>query len=410
LIRDVMQVQLLIHNAPKEEITSEPWRWQSFGLHPGSLQGQHWNRLRAMQGELDLGWMCKKAVPLPVTKDDEEEDSRQVTSYNWDDIKNSAEIPNTLMIAMPNQLVTYDQRLGLVFLDERLELPESWQRQLAGSTYQSQLREHRSTNTSGEPAGRMQSYQQHIAGLAQAYHYTIRHELAYAITHLEQLMELEPGTIDHAIQLAIATHDLGKLDEKWQRWARAWQRLLAEKTNWAIHYQEPKGDYFFAKTDRHDPYKEESQWQTAMREKRPRHACESVMIGRRLLMHILGIISQNSPNMPVLRAICSAIAHHHSPTAQEYGVTRVSARAQAAIEGAIQAVRLEGDWGYDLSRLNLAFSEGKLSVSASMGMLTQPNVAAGPEELLETWLAFLMVRALRLADQRADLYSSYKMQ
>ena len=37
LIRDVQQVQILIHDNPDEAITEDPWRWQSFSMHPGSL-------------------------------------------------------------------------------------------------------------------------------------------------------------------------------------------------------------------------------------------------------------------------------------------------------------------------------------------------------------------------------------
>jgi CRISPR-associated endonuclease/helicase Cas3 len=405
LIRDVTQVQVFIHNDPGTAMTTKPWRWQSFGLHASALMGKHWQRLKARQSELDCA--CpKKACLNQQERADDDEDSRLPTVYNWQPITHESEIPATLMIALPNQLATYDQDLGFVFLDGRLALPESWLQRLRQQNYQSEFRPNANDKPEDSPT-RMQRYEQHIGGLADAYHYAIRHEIAYVSKRLEDLMALAPGTIDHAIQLAIATHDLGKLDAKWQRWARAWQHLLYTKGQWTSPYREPDRSFFFAKTNYDFRSKEQYEWKQELREKRPHHACESVVAGRRLILHSLGINSPHSPNIPVARAVCSAIAHHHTPTAHEYGKTEISPIARTAIQNALEAVRRGGHWSYDLDRLTLTFEKGDLRpVNIEENpRLTEPRLAAGPEKLLETWLAFLVVRALRLADQRADLYA-----
>ena len=408
LIRDVTQVQLLVHNTPNETITTEPWRWQSFGLHPGLLQGKHWERLRERQAALGLDWMKKPVLAQTEELPEEDEDSSQTSTakYTWSVLTNPAEVPGTLMIALPNQLVTYDKQLGLVFLDGRLTLPDAWLQKLTEQNYQSTYRKRERPNCS-EQTTRVQHYGQHIGGLADAYHYALRSELAYTMDCLEQLMGLQTGTIDQAIQLAIAAHDLGKLDAKWQRWARGWQRLRNEKTNWAAHYREPGENYFFAKTDYNYRSKEEREWQKELRDKRPPHACESVAAGRAMIAHSLGVSGPGSPNLPVLRAICYAIAHHHTTSAHEYGATSISPAAMPAIKKAIDYVRRAGVWTYDLQRLELSFAKGDLfPVSLSRGKFTQPDIAT--DAALETWLAFVLVRALRLADQRADFYASLK--
>ena len=404
LIRDVTQVQLLIHNTPKETITTAPWRWQHFSLHPGLLHGKHWDHLKDRQAETGSDWMKGAVLAQAEEQPDDEEDSRQPSTYTWSDLTNPSEVPGTLMIAIPNQLATYDKKLGLVFLDGRLELPDAWQQKLMEQDYQSTLRE-REKPSSSERTTRMQHYRQHVGGLADAYHYGLRSELAYTMTCLEDLMGLQRGTIDHAIQLAIATHDLGKLDDKWQRWARGWQCLRSEKTNWSAHYKEPGERYFFAKTDYDFRSKEEREWQKELRDKRPPHACESVTVGRAMIAQSLGISGTGNPMLPVLRAICYAIAHHHTTSAHEYGATSISPAAVTAINKAIEYVRREGVWTYDLQKLDLSFAKGDLfPVSLSRGKFTQPDVTSDTEELLETWLAFLIVRALRIADQRADIY------
>lgn len=412
LIRDVTQVQLLIHDDPDGAIKTEPWRWQSFSLHPSQLLGKHWDRLQARQNELELPWPGKYPVLSPEAKQDElqEADSRHLATYTWEPITNSALIPGALMVALPTQLATYDRELGLVFLDGRLSLPADWRQRLESQVSQSVLCERRKSARDGQGTS-MQSYQTHIGGLADAYHYGIFPELRSAMARLEHLMGLAPGTIDHAIQLAIALHDLGKLGSEWQRWARAWQRLYMEKKGWMAQYREPKQDYFFAKTNYEYREREQREWQKELPLTRPHHACESVRIAEDLLAHSLGITDEHSPNLPVLRAICSAIAHHHTPLAHEYGATRIDPRACGAIEQAIRSVRRGEAWPYDLHLLNLVIGKGDLAPESASTrneerQLTLPNVSSSREDCLETWLAFVITRALRLADQRADRYAS----
>ena len=405
LIRDITQVQLLIHNTPELVIQQEPWRWQSFSFHPSLLLGKHWDNLSALANSLGL-WTCKKAVLAKEEQsmEEQEEDNHKIATYTWDPVTSATDVLSSLVLAMPNQLVTYDKDLGLVFLDGRLPLSEAWKQRLREGQYQSALCERRRSQDNGGET-RQQTYETHIEGLANAYHYAIYHELAYTMNSLEQLLGLLTGTIDYAIQLAIATHDLGKLDDKWQRWARAWQRLQAEKTHALKYYVEPARDVFLAKTDYDYRSKEQREWQKTLAEKRPKHSCEGVMIGRSMLMHSLNVTNQNSPNLPVARAICSAITHHHTPRAHEYGKTNVNPMAQAAVEAAITKVCRDGAWKCDLARLCLSFDRGDLfPENASKGLYTKLDLASGEQARRETWLALLIVRALRLADQRADRY------
>ena len=122
LIRDIAQVHVLIHDHPKEEIKEEPWRWQSFALHPNSLAGR-WPAIQAKAK--DLEWVCKAAKAL--TAEDDQADSNKKTTYTWEDIPASSNfsmiaraLRESLMVVLPTQLATYHDELGFVLLDDQI--------------------------------------------------------------------------------------------------------------------------------------------------------------------------------------------------------------------------------------------------------------------------------------------------
>nr|BBH92010.1 CRISPR-associated helicase/endonuclease Cas3 [Thermogemmatispora argillosa] len=405
LIRDDLQVAMLVHDAPEEEIVTAPWQWQLFTLRPSLLQGKHWQALQERAAALGLDWVCKQAVLMDTgggTVAQGEDDSRREPLYTWEPVTNPAQISTALVLAFPQALVTYDRDLGLVFRDGRLPLPARWQQRLEGTRYQSRPLERRRSGGAGQTVSR-QRYEEHIGGLANAYHYGLYHELAYGLRRLEERMGLAAGTIDQAIQLALALHDLGKLAEGWQRWARAWERLYHEKKG--LPYQEPAADYLFAKTTYDVRAREERQWEQELPLRRPNHACESVALARRFIGDCLGATTPTSPYAPVVRATCYAIAHHHTTGAHEYGATRLAPGALEAVRQALELVQREAaPRRANLQLIAPACEQGDLFPEhATSGKFSQPALDLHKPQY-ETWLAFVMTRALRLADQRADAY------
>lgn len=72
-------------------------------------------------------------------------------------------------------------------------------------------------------------------------------------------------------------------------------------------------------------------------------------------------------------------------------------------------MRRDGIWPYNLQLLNLTIEKDDLapanaSTRNETRRLTLPNLASSDANRLETWLVFVITRALRLADQRADRY------
>jgi CRISPR-associated endonuclease/helicase Cas3 len=396
LIRDVSQVQILIHDDPGTAIQETPWRWQSFSMHPDSLvNSRRWRALQEQAARSDVGWICKEAKPVLEEQENPDgadgTDNRQKTRYIWDVVTNPESIRQALIIALPPQLARYDDQLGFVLLDGQLGLEPN--------DYQSSLLP--ALTPDYEKGGSEQtSYQKHIAGLVHAYNTGIKNEIAYIAHKLEQEMGLSNSIVDQAVRLAIACHDLGKLNQTWQQWALSWQKLVREKLRRGP-YQLPDQSYCFAKTD-YNYSREQRQWQKEVQPKRSTHACESVAIARNLIGTSLGITkTEGKDRLPVLRAVCGAIARHHTSQASKHGTAILNERARKAAEEALKVAHQGAAWTYNLSLLVMHIpQENDLVPSNSQNpKLTLP--AYGRQDELETWLYFIIVRALRLADQRA---------
>jgi CRISPR-associated endonuclease/helicase Cas3 len=401
LIRDVAQVQILIHDDPDSAIHEAPWRWQSFSMHPGSLVSKkRWDALQQRAGSFGPGWVCKEAEPIVEEEQNLPDgadgiDNRQKTQYRWKVVTNPEAIRQALIIAMPSQLARYDDRLGFVLLDERLEIE--------ANGYESQ----KLPSLPGDKdykGSHQTSYQEHIHGLLTAYRAGLREDIGYVASRLEHELKLPGGIVDQAVLLAIACHDLGKLDETWQQWALSWQRLAWERKRYGRIYEPPSSLFCFAKTDYDSSSREERAWQSEVKPRRPKHACESVAIARNMIGTSLGITrTAGEERHPVLRAVCGAIARHHTSQASEFQTAHLSKKALEAATEALADACADKTWSFELSLLAPHIDQGGDLAPANAGKpkLTIPSNECGRAGELETWLYFVIVRALRLADQRA---------
>jgi CRISPR-associated endonuclease/helicase Cas3 len=294
------------------------------------------------------------------------------------------------MVVLPTKLATYHDELGFVLLDGQL-LDES-------TGYQSTPVENEQKRQGFFLKHR--SYEEHIAGLVAAYDRNIHRNMGYIMRRLEELLELPAESIDYAIRLAIACHDLGKLGTGWQEWAWDWQKRLFEAEGYPSLQAQ---SYFFAKTDFDSQSPVHRDLRDKMKIKRPpHHACESVAIGQKLLRESIYALAGKEKGKVLVRAVYGAIAHHHTTDAHIYNSIQLKDGAIQAIEEALQFTR-QAIWNYDLSHLNLSLIErGDLMPTNRPAPLTIPK--QGQTHELETWLYFVIVRALRLADQRAERY------
>jgi CRISPR-associated endonuclease/helicase Cas3 len=391
LIRDVANLSVIIHDNP-EAITTRPYDWDAFSIPPGTLL-KHWNELLARKEALELGWVMKSMTP--DTESDTESDNSRELRYVWTDVRHEAHaacIMSSLRLALPSQLATYDKHLGFSLLIGA-------EAQSTGWTSQPHLGGRGPRELWG---GKQRSYVEHITGLKRAYDWSVRREVAWVARRLEAELRLTAGSVDEAVRLAIACHDIGKLSRDWQRWARAWQALLTQQN---AGYAVRADRVFLAKTDRLSDWQQERAVRDRLRAdnvRRPNHSCVGVIAaGRLIATYLLERSSEQPARSALTKVTWSAIARHHAPTATEYDQAEWDSAARAVIGEALAACGVAAP-PERLELLTLAATPcGKLPgdylLAPSFDLAESSDLPR-----LATWLGFVIVRALRLCDQRAD--------
>jgi CRISPR-associated endonuclease/helicase Cas3 len=400
LIRNVENVSVLVHEQPEVDITTRPFDWESFNLYPGTLQSA-WDALRERAAALDIPWMMKYLIADSTAEEGSESDNSRETLYTWELMKDPSQIRTAARIACHPQLATYDEQLGFRLLLNADETSNGWQSKLINKEGDDDRGDTKGKKKGGKKPptlGKQGSYVEHITGLMCAYDWSVRRELAWIARRVEQALELPDSSLDEAIRLAIACHDIGKLGREWQRWAREWQKLLVQTHG--VVYTIQSGREFLAKTDRL-PHKEEKVLRKQLQKpKPPTHACAGViaslpLIGQRL-QACFGDPDRLSPEQQkageaLLHATLGAIAHHHTPLAKEYDLISWDPAAAAVVQKALKACRLDDR------------TDGLALQPLSSGEIGD-HLLPAPErdDRLATLLAFILVRALRLCDQRAE--------
>ncbi len=401
LIREVADVSVVIHPNPEDAITVKPFTWQGFQLHPTSLVGAL-PQLERRQTATGNPWLMKQLILAGEREGDPEEDSRREPIYSWDPIRGHSsqardavrkQIRDALRIALPPELAAYDKELGFRLLTGEGDASTGW----ISAPPKEEDTEGKRKNR-GFAKREQRSYVEHITGLRRAYDASVRQELAWLSRRLEVELCLPVGGVDLAMRLAIALHDLGKLSLEWQRWAHAWQRLLTAEN--AHRYAVAPHRQFLAKTDMLDDWERERRLKQDLPSRRPPpHACIGVegarnLIAQRLLeAYQTGDLTeeQRSGGAALLMATLSAIARHHTPQATTYTAVSWSPNVQDVVAEALRTCRLPDD-------------------ITSLDLVDRPHGEVGSEWLTHpprdgataTWLAFAIVRALRLCDQRAE--------
>ena len=371
LIRDVDSRTVIVHPDPVS--IENPWIYEGFGIFRGSLFGAY-EKLKLLADSLNEDWALMTAESLP-----EEESSREHTVWQWRHIADKEDLKGALIVAVNPRLVHYSPEIGFHL-------------GVAGdSDWQSPLRQRMGKRQDFAPY-RRETFQEHVARMLRIYEHpffdqgehrerlSLTEEVAYAGCRLETRFSWPAGTLDRLARLAIALHDLGKLDARWQKWAHHWQAEVS-----ALQGRDLKilDDYLAAHTDYDDQNQNEKALNQKLRIGRPNHAAESAAAAMDWLLDLT-----NDPALT--RAVLTAIVCHHSAGASgRHGKFQAHPLAPGAFQ---EALTLTG-----LGSLNPDDVQWTLPTGEA---LSKRLIHPKREKELLPYL--LLVRMLRLADQRSQ--------
>ena len=378
LIRDVNNINIIVHPDPNADTDpthpsklKNPWRWQSFGLFAGSVYGA-FDTLQELADDIGHDDWTMMFLHQKSPEGLEEWETAE-ERYEWLPVTDRNQLRGALLVAVHPRLAQYSSETGFQLgvdsgknwcVPERKKTPRRGDRRF---TF------HRET------------YLEHITGLHKAYQYkwdgdgtlrqALKDDMAYTFSRYEQQNELSAGTMDTLARFIIAGHDLGKLGKKWQDWAHNWQELSQ------IHNPAPP-DEMLAHTD-YDGSIAQRELQKKQG-KRPPHAAESAYALRKPAFCAAG----RNPNLT--RAALTAIARHHTATHQGHVTAfQPASGAQTALESAFSQADIDSSL---LTTVTWTFSDDDLA-----------NMFIESDKVTSQVIPyFLLVRVLRLADQRSQ--------
>ncbi|MCY3707506.1 MAG: CRISPR-associated helicase Cas3' [Caldilineaceae bacterium] len=371
LIRRVDSRTVIVHPEPKS--IENPWVYEGFGIFRGSLFGAY-EDLDALAIDQKNEWVMMTADALPEDSDS----NRSRTVYRWRHLTSKDDMVGTLLLAINPALVSYSSATGF-----QLGVP-------GAPTWQSPLRS-KNRQRQSFPPYRRETLVEHVRRMTQVYEHSFydRHhqkqrrslvdEISYAAEHLERELNWQPGELDNAIRLVIAVHDLGKLDVKWQSWAHLWQEKVSALRGEDLTIPV---DYLAGHTDYDDQVEGEREANRQMRYLRPNHAAESAYAAMEWI--------RNNLNLSLTRAALTAIVRHHTAGAggqnKEYSAHPCAQKEFKHILSEVGLTEVTDE------NIDWSFPAGQKLV----------NRLISPQQRDDLLAYFLIVRALRLADQRSQ--------
>jgi CRISPR-associated endonuclease/helicase Cas3 len=363
LVRDVDSRLVLIHSNP-EMLLSDPFNASGFNLPTSTLRSM----LKAwLKRDVDIEWRVKRLVE--DNNSERTEDNR--TDYGWLPFDDLSQLNTTRVLLVNSVLAGY-------LLDEGF-VPD-----LGNTGFYSTIPLTDGKQSWENHSYRLESYEDHIQRVVQAFQDLALPELAFPARTLEQAAGWPSESVLNAAWLVCLLHDVGKLNVGWQGWARAYQKRIGQPlpTGFAVGHTE---------TDSNNPAHREAEHTVTVKNQKPHHAAESALAVSRMVNMALGSIE------PLVRATLTAITRHHTPFARDCEKYTLQSRSQDHINDTFHTLPIKLRSKVDVSALR---TEVKTVPNSFASLLIEPDDTFG-------WMAYtLLARALRRADQEGTARGS----
>lgn len=359
LIRRIDSVTVLAADAPK--VVGNPHNAQGFSFHRGSVFG-----IFAGLEKLREEWVGDEfeeppwLMALPIVEERDPETPGARPEVHWQNVEERSLLETASIVVINSAFCAYDAQMGfrIVPADESNgwhSTPGPWPQ---GNSYRAFAYE-------------LETYGEHIGQMLKVYRRDFGDDYAYVERRLAESGLLPNGGLDRAIRLAIAGHDVAKMDERWQKWVRLYQQgigePIADPGYMAVH------THFAPTVPAHRAARSAADRQV----RRPPHAGESAVAVARIMAELLG-------NEELARAVLTAIARHHSTGTQSFKPFSLDPAAVATLRETLAAA--------DLPRAMQPVTETDRKGGSLDRILIQPQKFQ--QLLLYLWI----VRILRLCD------------
>ena len=368
LIRDADTRLVLIHPNP-DELLQNPYGATGFALQPGTLHGM-FKEWQARELEDEPEWRVQWLREDKDTTADREERNR--TEYSWQPLYDGSLLTGARAIVVHPALAGYLADEGFVAGQGDTGFISTLPTAATAQTWEGY-------------SYRVESYEEHLRLVLQAFQELALPEILFSAQALEKAAGWKPGSVIQAAWLTCLLHDVGKLAKDWQAWAHAYQRQIdmPVATDFAVAHTETEWG-----NRRHEAAAKAIHGKYP----KPHHAGESALAASPILVNALG---QN--HKALVCAAITAIVRHHTPFARECGVYTLIKSAQRHIEQTLMYVP--------------ETVRGQINAKQLKGEITMPpnsftNLLVTPDQPF-AWLAYtLLARALRRADQEGTARGS----
>ena len=317
LIRNIDSITVVAANCPEE--LDNPFTAQGFSLFRGSVYSI-WRDLQEMADECDLEEFEDRpwTMQFPSSIQAEMEDATKEERYVWRPIHNPSLISGTKVVVINSAFCAYNEELGF-----RIQVPGEQ------TGWVSRQGEDFRGNRFGGYSYQLESYSEHIKRMVDVYESRFNDDYTYVQRKLTELWKLPADGLDQAIRLAIACHDLGKLDKRWQRWVRLYQEKIgapiSDRSYMAVHTDSDPGN------QTHQEARKGADRQVS----RPNHAGESAVAAGQIVANHVGRQQKS-----LARAVLTAIARHHSTGTESYAEYHLHPETGKALSQALEAAQL----------------------------------------------------------------------
>ncbi len=379
MIRNIQAVSIVVHSDP-DQLKENPFKSDSFSLHPGTLQGkfEQWqitndDRVDGFdEGHLD--WLVQKLIE---DENDEDVQGNRPVNYSFKDVKSKHELYAPLLVINP-ALVGYSKALGLTLN--------------GGDYYESAVPKTAVSQQRTFYHYKLESYFRHIELVHQSFKRDSLTLFAEAARRLEQAYGWQAGIITQMAHLVMVVHDIGKLSTGWQNWATAWQAAIGRPIE--------NAGYAAAHTD-YDPTNEKHQEHNRrLRGKRPSHAVESALAALPILQSIVAFDIETY--RPLLRAAFTVVARHHAPFSSQPSSYQLVANHAQLIQSTMPLLPPQIQTICQQTQAQSTINTGTLSTDILKQILL---IDARNEQ--DVCCYMLLVRALRTADQKGTSLGSH---